>query len=331
MTSLGDTLRRERLKKNVGLDRVSNELKISARLLGAIEEERFDKLPGGVFTKSFVLQYARYLGLDEDEISVELHRIFDPQPTATGSSQATKPHSDISLPRVKDWEAAGEQRYRWTSSLPALALVVIVILGCAGVYSWWQRTRRASAAQSHPAVTQSAAAPQTSPAAPAQAQPAPDPAAGPAVQPSPASSAEQSSEPKVSAAPPAGNTQAVASQPNGAELAAAPQPNPNAAVRVQLTAEEPVWVSARTDGKYVFSDTLQPNQSRTVEANSNVVLRLGNAGGVTILLNGKPIGPVGPKGQIRTVQLTPGGFQIVPPDAPKPAPPPAGAEPLEPL
>ena len=41
-------------------------------------------------------------------------------------------------------------------------------------------------------------------------------------------------------------------------------------------------------------------------------LLIGNAGGLEISLNGKPIGPVGPRGQIRIVELTPAGFQIVP-------------------
>ena len=66
MTSIGETLRRERVKRNLDLDRISNELKISSRLLEAIEAERFDKLPGGVFVKSFVRQYARLLELDEE-------------------------------------------------------------------------------------------------------------------------------------------------------------------------------------------------------------------------------------------------------------------------
>jgi cytoskeleton protein RodZ len=99
--------------------------------------------------------------------------------------------------------------------------------------------------------------------------------------------------------------------------AAAPAPNPNAAVRVQVVAAEPVWVLARADGKYLFSGTLGANESRTVEANGAVLLRLGNAGGVTVLLNGKPLPALGPKGQVRDVQLTPGGFQIV--AAPKPS------------
>ena len=82
-------------------------------------------------------------------------------------------------------------------------------------------------------------------------------------------------------------------------------------MRVELTADEPVWVLVRSDGKYFYSGTLGANESRTFEATNAVLLRLGNAGSVTITLNGKPVGPVGPKGQVRTVQFTSGGFEIV--------------------
>ena len=89
-------------------------------------------------------------------------------------------------------------------------------------------------------------------------------------------------------------------------------PNPDATVHVEITADEAVWVLARADGKYAFSATMDPHATRTVEGVKEVTLRLGNAGGVTISLNGKPIGPAGPKGQVRTIQFTSGGFQIVP-------------------
>jgi hypothetical protein len=94
---------------------------------------------------------------------------------------------------------------------------------------------------------------------------------------------------------------------------------------VELTADEPVWVLVRSDGKYSFSGTLgaSAKESRTFEAAGTMLLQLGNAGGVTITLNGKPIGPVGPKGQVRTVQFTSGGFEIV--AVPKP---PAPLDPL---
>ena len=66
MTSIGEMLRREREKRNLDLDQVSRELKISTRFLEAIETENFDRLPGGVFAKSFVRQYARMFDLDVD-------------------------------------------------------------------------------------------------------------------------------------------------------------------------------------------------------------------------------------------------------------------------
>jgi hypothetical protein len=68
---------------------------------------------------------------------------------------------------------------------------------------------------------------------------------------------------------------------------------------------------AKADGKTSFTGTLEANQSRTIDAQDTVVVRLGNAAGADITLNGKSIGPVGPQGQPRTIQLTSGGFQIV--------------------
>ena len=82
-------------------------------------------------------------------------------------------------------------------------------------------------------------------------------------------------------------------------------------MRVAITAGEPVWIRADVNGKYQFSGTLQPHESRNIDVDGEVTLRLGNAGGATLTFNGKPVGEVGPKGEVRTVQFTSGGFQIV--------------------
>jgi hypothetical protein len=74
MSSVGETLRRERLRKDLSLEQISRETKISARLLEAIEKDQFELLPGGVFAKSFVRQYARFLGLDEEEMAAEVEK-----------------------------------------------------------------------------------------------------------------------------------------------------------------------------------------------------------------------------------------------------------------
>ena len=103
MNSIGEALRRERLRRNLDLEQVSKETKINIKLLEAIEAEEFSKLPGGVFAKSFVRQYARLLGLDEDEMVAELQRSIQPAPTAAPEEYSAPPPAPIELPRVPDW------------------------------------------------------------------------------------------------------------------------------------------------------------------------------------------------------------------------------------
>ncbi|MBI3667896.1 MAG: DUF4115 domain-containing protein [Acidobacteria bacterium] len=92
-----------------------------------------------------------------------------------------------------------------------------------------------------------------------------------------------------------------------------------APVRVEILASDTVWISAAADGQPRFQVTLQPQQSRLVTAQSAVRLRVGDAGALTLTLNGERQPPLGPKGQVRTVLLTPQGMQVLAPP-PRPAP-----------
>jgi len=308
MTSVGETLRAERLKRNLALDQISHELKISSRFLDAIEAGDYNKLPGGVFTKSFVRQYARLLGLDEEELAGQVQRVLEPQPEVPQLANRPKAaDSEFHVPKMEAWESVGENRFRWSGSLSAAALFVVALLICSGVYTWMQRPRTVEPVQTSTQPTSSQAT--STQATSTQAAP-------------PASVPQPVSPPAAAPVTAAESATAPAAQPPAEPLTKVAQPDPNATVHVEVTAGEPVWILARSDGKFSFTGTLETNQTRTVEATESVMLRLGNAGGVTITLNGKPIGPVGPKGQVRTVQFTSGGFQIVP------AKPPAALDPL---
>ncbi len=61
----GDELRRERESRGIALQAISDSTKISGRHLAALEQEQFERLPGGVFNKGIVRGYARVVGLDE--------------------------------------------------------------------------------------------------------------------------------------------------------------------------------------------------------------------------------------------------------------------------
>jgi cytoskeletal protein RodZ len=71
MGQFGDKFRKAREAKELTLDDVSNVTKIGPRMLQAIEEENFERLPGGVFNKGFIRAYAKHLGLDPEEAITE--------------------------------------------------------------------------------------------------------------------------------------------------------------------------------------------------------------------------------------------------------------------
>lgn len=64
---LGEFLRRERELRYISLDEVVERTKISRRYLEAIEEERYDRLPGETFVRGFIRSYAKSVGLDPED------------------------------------------------------------------------------------------------------------------------------------------------------------------------------------------------------------------------------------------------------------------------
>lgn len=355
MSSIGETLRRERQRRNLELDQISRDLKISSRFLHAIEDDHLDQLPAGVFAKSFVRQYATLLGLDAEEMVAEVQRTLTPEPPPGAPLEESPKESlgtvpELNIGRGEEWERVGDRR-NWSSSLPAFAMVVVVMLVCSGLYAFWQRERHPAAPA--PVETAKAAPPQQSAQQPAAQPPvqAGQPPAEAAEQgqaqtptgqpqaavPSQTPNAQPAAQPPASqpaAAPPAvanvnPQAPAAAGTPTQGNTSALQTPQqaaadrveaPGGPVKVEITAAEPVWVLARANGKYLFSGTLDANQTKSVETDGTLTLRVGNAGGISITLNGKPIGPLGPKGQVRDVQFTSGGFRIV--AAPKPPSPP---------
>ena len=88
-------------------------------------------------------------------------------------------------------------------------------------------------------------------------------------------------------------------------------------VVLNLSATETTWLSITSEGKNIFSGVLEPSQTKTLRASDVAKMKVGNAGGLDVRWNGKPIGPIGPRGQVRVVLFTPENFQILPPAPPQ--------------
>src|ERR1700749_118128 len=66
--NFGEGLKRERELREVTLEEITAHTRIGPRFLEALENEQWEKLPGGVFNRGFVRSVARYLGLDEESL-----------------------------------------------------------------------------------------------------------------------------------------------------------------------------------------------------------------------------------------------------------------------
>jgi len=118
-THFGEHLRREREMRGVSLEEISLATRIAPRFLTALENEQWEKLPGGVFNRGFIRSIAHYLGLDEDSMVAEyaLH---------------TKGRAEPGV--VADPPNEPESHWRQITVLVVFAVVVVAVVWFAILY-----------------------------------------------------------------------------------------------------------------------------------------------------------------------------------------------------
>jgi len=135
----GEHLRREREMRGISLDEICSATRISTRFLEALENERWDQLPGGIFNRGFVRAVAHHLGLDEDQLVGEYA-------LATGD-KATGSASVVRAPAIP------ENSGNWFGWL--LAVIVIAAIVGGGIYGVRRYMAHRHAKAAPPVVTSS--------------------------------------------------------------------------------------------------------------------------------------------------------------------------------
>jgi cytoskeletal protein RodZ len=69
-------------------------------------------------------------------------------------------------------------------------------------------------------------------------------------------------------------------------------------VALVLQFDEPSWIEISADGEKVFGGTITAGVSRKFEARKTFSITLGNAGGVRVSIDGRPLAPLGRPGQV---------------------------------
>lgn len=94
-----------------------------------------------------------------------------------------------------------------------------------------------------------------------------------------------------------------------------PRNEPDQAFHIELSALERTWLSIVADGKETFSGIMEATETKVLEGRDSARVRTGNAGAVNIVFNGKPLGTLGERGQVRTVVFTKEGYEVLQPPA----------------
>lgn len=310
--TIGELLRETREQYGTTVEQIGAALRIRPVFLQAIEDNHYDRLPGPVYALGFVRTYADYLGLDGEVIAQRFK--------SEAAGLETKPDLSFPMPLSE-------------RSMPGGALLLVALIVAACAYAIWyyraagDRVRSESVAE-----------------VPSQLIPLPPPAAEPSagtVPPAPDLSAEPPSADASDTAAPAGSPSALSTNPPGGQTStAAPSPNvapspvqaeasqtpaipeppavappldtprvygvTNGPVRIVIKATADSWVQVRDADQSVISmRVLKPGETYRVPDRPGLVLRTGNAGGLEITVDGRPVAPVGPVGKTRNVALDP--------------------------
>lgn len=140
--SFGERLKRERELREVTLEEITSATRIGPRFLEALENEEWEKLPGGVFNRGFVRSVARYLGLDEEVLLGEYDLAHGAQLQSVAERQDGK-----RIPAVPRW-----------FPLVILLGILVVLAGliAGGIYAWRQYSANHATKQSSAAPRQAA-------------------------------------------------------------------------------------------------------------------------------------------------------------------------------
>ena len=279
MGSFGKKLKREREMRAIALEEIARHTKISTRMLEAIEEDRFDLLPGGIFSRAFVLHYARYLGLNEEQAGAEFDLAVGTPGAVSIEAVAAQRESLARQVAAGQGPAAWPARRRLLLIAGLSAALVLSVVALRELWQPWLPLYRSPAVAPPPQL------------------------------PAPLSPRALGASPAATAAAPAQEPSGAPAAPPAASPAQAPasgQPSPPAPPRLQLQIDtlDSSRVEVIADGRTVFRGTMRKGQMRRASAESRMEVRAGNAGAVVLTLNGETQPPLGRMGEPKTVVFT---------------------------
>ncbi len=283
--TLGKYLKNQRESKQISLREVAKNTRVREHVLKAIEEDQHHLLPPATYVKGFLLAYAKYLRLDSNDILLRYERVLKGESIAPAPVQSPRPKRETPPAQA----SKPRQKISWNTKQAWVVLAVIVASFV--VFYFFSPYPSMPPTEPIPGTGVEKKSP--------IALPAPVPATS---QPAEGKPVVQEKKLLMPSAPVAATTSVQEKKP----------------ISLQLKAIEETWLSLQADDQSGKEMILKPGEGMTVQASGRILMKLGNAGGLDLVLNGKPLGKSGKSGEVLTLVVTPQGAEVKGPEKPKP-------------
>lgn len=249
----GRVLAEARVARNLTVFEVAQQLKLSATQVEALEADAYDQLPGSVFVRGFVRNYARLLELDADGLVGKIGLPHAPSPASAA------------IPLSRDIPFPERGRTHWMPYVLVLVLIIGAVVLFEVLFS------------APPAMVVSAVTPKSA-AVPVVVEPA-------------LPAKEEASAVPVSAVPQAEVVAAaVASEPAALPVPAPASMSPQAGMaELYFVFDTASWVEVRDSNERILFSQLNPvGTEHRMQGRRPLSLVIGNARGVRLTYNGQP-------------------------------------------
>jgi cytoskeleton protein RodZ len=276
--TLGSYLKNQRESKKISLREVAKNTRVREHILRAIEEDQHNLLPPSTYVKGFLFAYAKYLRIDPSDVLLRYERDL------RGES-VSPPHTEPRRPKQKTPPAQPpEPKEKIPPTQPPKSKQKIL---------WnMKQTGVVVAVIVASLIGFYFFSPYSS---------------KPPVEPVP-------EKPVSEGKPAVEKKQPLPPSPAAPAIPSVPEKKP---LSLQLKAVEETWVSLLVDDQPGKEMTLKPGEGVSVQASNRVRMVVGNAGGLDLTLNGKPLEKFGKSGQVLTLVFTSQGVEVKRPEKPK--------------
>jgi len=270
---VGKQLRQARETRGLTVREIAELTKISSRQIDAIETERYEKLPGGIFGRGYVRVLAATLKLDPDACVKAYRDETEPADPSIPAGPTPGASAADPMPRrppfAANWRAeSSEPRLRLAVAdedvrAAAPGVIAAILLGlCAILLILWLGRDR-----------------------------------------NPAPTSRLSTATGTTAVRGAG--EGSADPPVGTSGRKGPVAPPTAGTEIRLEAVRPCWVALTVDDERVAFRMLRAGELIRATMHTSASLHTGDAGALRLAVGGSQAKPVGPSGEVKTLDLAP--------------------------